>query len=601
MAADTLKPGRFILGPFWHQIVARDGVLHAHRPILWLTVAAGLLAALAESAGLGLFLPLLELLTPGHAPSASSPMLGTLTRWLMQWPEQERLYGIATLMALTAVLRSALLYATQVLFGFANNRVAHALRLRVMSRQLQMPLIEWEKPGSEGWMNLLAWQTWRAAEAVSHLLRLVVAGGAMLIQLGLLAAISWRLTLAIAVAFSIFWGLIHLVGRAGARWGPREAQANDEMLRASTEIAQNMLSIRAYGEEARAGARFRRVSQALADVIDRLHLVRAVSTPSMELFASVTIVALLLITRWQGFALSEVLVFVFVFYRIQPRAREIGDALIQLRSLASVFDDLAPALAHTDPSRAVERPRVGALQTALVLDHVSFAHDDQRAPAVHELCLSVPAGKTTAIVGPSGAGKSTVLKLLMGLYAPHSGAVRWDDTDLASMAPQALRTRTALVPQKPQLLDASIEDNILFGLQGCSHAEVEHAARQADAHDFITALPQGYATAVGGQSDRLSGGQAQRIALARALLRQPELIILDEATNALDARSDQAIHQALRTLAGSLTMVIVAHRLRSVDWVDHVIVLDHGRVVQQGAPATLAAEPGLFSQLLASG
>jgi len=243
-----------------------------------------------------------------------------------------------------------------------------------------------------------------------------------------------------------------------------------------------------------------------------------------------------------------------------------------------------------------ERPYV-ALKDRIRFDRVTFYYDDPDRPALRDVSLSIPVGKTTALVGPSGAGKSTLIHLVFRFYDPTGGEVLLDDEPLRSVRLEAWWSRIALVSQDVHMFNASVRENIAYGRLDATDEDIVAAAKLADAHGFIRELPQGYDTCVGDRGVRLSGGQKQRIALARAVVRNAQILILDEATNALDAISDNLIQEALDTLSDGRTVVVIAHRLSTVERADHIIVLEEGRVAEEGDLDDLLAKNGLFARL----
>ncbi|MBN8468838.1 ATP-binding cassette domain-containing protein [Corallococcus exiguus] len=243
--------------------------------------------------------------------------------------------------------------------------------------------------------------------------------------------------------------------------------------------------------------------------------------------------------------------------------------------------------------------RIDPLQGHVEFQSVRFAYPTRLdAPVLRDLNLAIQPGEVVAIVGPSGAGKSTIAGLLARMYDPQGGSLLLDGRDLRTVDPEWLRQQIGVVAQEPMLFSGSIFDNIRYGRLDATEAEVEAAARAANAHDFICRFPDGYGTSVGERGVQLSGGQKQRVAIARAILKDPRLLVLDEATSALDAESEHLVKDALERLMRGRTTLIIAHRLSTVLGADRVLVLEGGQVVQSGSHASLMEQEGLYRRLV---
>jgi ATP-binding cassette subfamily B protein len=281
----------------------------------------------------------------------------------------------------------------------------------------------------------------------------------------------------------------------------------------------------------------------------------------------------------------------------------LGEVYGDLLRAAGATERLMELLGTQSPITSPNKPALALMPiagSAIKFEAIDFHYPSRPLqPALQNFSLNVLPGQTVAIVGPSGAGKSTVFQLLLRYYDPQGGGIVLDGVGTRNMALDALRQRVGIVPQDAVIFSSSALENIRYGKPDATDAEVKAAAQAAFAHEFITALPQGYDTFLGERGVRLSGGQRQRIAIARAMLKNPPLLLLDEATSALDAESERMVQAALESAMRNRTTLVIAHRLATVQKADLIVVLDHGKLVEQGTHAELVARGGVYAGLAA--
>jgi ATP-binding cassette subfamily B protein len=270
--------------------------------------------------------------------------------------------------------------------------------------------------------------------------------------------------------------------------------------------------------------------------------------------------------------------------------REIKQALADMERLFGLLDQ------NREVADSPGAQPLVAKGARVEFSHVEFSYEPKRQ-ILFDVDFTIAAGTTTAVVGHSGSGKSTLSRLLFRFYDVNKGGISIDGQDIRSVTQQSLRAAIGIVPQDTVLFNDTIEYNIAYGRPGASHADIVAAARAASIHDFIESLPDGYATMVGERGLKLSGGEKQRVAIARTLLKNPAILIFDEATSALDSKSEQAIQAQLKEIARNRTTLVIAHRLSTIADAQQIIVLDHGRIVERGTHGSLLAARGLYAQM----
>ncbi|WP_306117272.1 MULTISPECIES: ABC transporter ATP-binding protein [unclassified Roseitalea] len=379
-------------------------------------------------------------------------------------------------------------------------------------------------------------------------------------------------------------------------------ELNSRVVGTMQESVQGITVVKAFTMEEQLGARIGTIIERARAKADRLAAIVERVNPAAEIFAGLAVAGVIAYAGLravnQGQPPGATFAFITALLLAADPARRLGQlkvnlekAMVNARMIYEILDM---------PERQGDRPDATALAVAageIVFDGVDFSYADG-TQVLAGLTFTAPANRTTAIVGPSGAGKSTVIALIQRFYDPAAGAIRIDGQDIAGVTAASLRGQIAFVSQQPYLFEGTIAENIRFGRPDASDGEIEAAARQANAHDFITAQAAGYDTPLGENGVTLSGGQRQRLSIARAIVRNAPILLLDEATSALDNESEKLVQQALEEVMAGRTTIVIAHRLSTIVSADRIIVMDQGRVVETGTHAELATRHGgLYARL----
>ncbi len=424
----------------------------------------------------------------------------------------------------------------------------------------------------------------------------------ILVFTGVLFYLNWRLALASLVAVPVFWTVARVFARR-IKIVSREVRARDGSISVvAEESLSNATLIQAYGRESAEVDRF--AAQSRGSVRAELAATRlgALFSPLVDLVQVIGVLTIVGVGIWElaagRLSLGGLLAFLVFLSQLYAPVQSLGSMSTQLFAAAAAAERIIELLDEqptvTAPAHPVPLERA---RGQLSLERVSFAYPDTESDVLNQVSFTALPGQTTAIVGASGAGKTTLLKLLLRFYDPTSGRITLDGHDLRHLDPEQLRANIAIVLQETLLLDGTIADNIRAGRPDATHDQLVTAAKAADAHDFITALPEGYDTRVGQRGRLLSGGQRQRVAIARAMVRDAPILLLDEPTTSLDAEASQRILTPLRRLIAGRTTIIISHNLLTVTDADQILYLDHGRITETGTHAELLTNNNDYAHL----
>ncbi|WGM40496.1 ABC transporter transmembrane domain-containing protein [Caulobacter sp. NIBR1757] len=420
----------------------------------------------------------------------------------------------------------------------------------------------------------------------------------------LLAHVSWKLTLFVMLLGPIVILPMFIIGRRVRKLSTQAQDSFADAVGYAGESLDALETVQAFGREKYATGRFSAaVEYAFGRSMARIQARATMTLLVMSLiFGGVTLIlwvgakAVVAGDMTGGTLLQFVILSVMAASSVGMLGETWGDVQKASGAMQRISELLASRPNIAAPALPVVLPEPS--RGAVAFEDVTFAYPGRPdLPALKGLTLTVKPGETVALVGPSGAGKSTVFRLLLRFYDPQSGVIRLDGVDIRQADPTAVRNRMALVAQDSSLFSGSAMDNIRFGREEATDEEVLAAAAQAEAHGFITALPEGYASPVGERAKTLSGGQKQRLAIARALVREAPILLLDEATSALDAENERLVQKALDEAMTGRTTLVIAHRLATVLRADRIVVMDDGRVVEEGTHEELVARGGLYAKL----
>ena len=579
----------------------------AQRSPLWfvLAIVVGFSGAVFNGIGIALIIPLIldllgqDILTDSNFP----PLLRSLFSLFDGVPEGSRPLALMAVLLVALLFKNLATYGGTAISSLLSRSYVCNLRKEGLRLLLDVDLDYYASVRLGDLMNYLNTEVNRVASAVRTLARIATLVITILVFLAILMAISWQLTL-VSMLLMTTVALANQVSiNQAKRFGQELSSAAAALSNRLIEVLSGMRLVKTTANEDREFSLINRLVQQRENAEFNSQLVYASIGPVNEMLSILALIALIVVGRslfaGQLETLSSImLIYLVVLFRLLPFIGQLNSSRSQLASNLASAERLEAFLNRRDkPFMTSGHRPFTQLSEGIRFNQISFRYPQGESWALQGVDLTLPRGQTLALVGSSGAGKSTLADLLPRFYDPSAGAIEIDGVDLKEFDIKTFRRRVGVVSQDTFLFNASVKDNICYGYPQATDEEVFEAARRANAEEFILQLPRGYDTMIGDRGVLLSGGQRQRLAIARALVQNPEILILDEATSALDTISERLVQQAIDDLSQNRTTLVIAHRLSTVRKADQIAVLDQGRVVEVGTHRELLARGQHYAKL----